>query len=155
MVERRSFKLTNMLCMTVAGCFELSAKRGYNSENFAETVMKSEYGKSIMMSKIYKEYTCSNFMLEGYERYSNIFKGGKVEESGKMWYVGFLYKYWLSTRDLLPDVIYSIAPLPKIINNFQRLHCEGWEYAIDFLCDGKQPNCDVFIPNPLEGLQYK
>ena len=100
----------NMQCKIVAGCFRLSGADGIDSEDFAKQMMTSDYGVMVLTDKRMVEYSCDTFMYEGVQRNLKL-KHGKTYESYVLEFAGYLYKYWISTRNEKPQKIYKMAPL--------------------------------------------
>lgn len=146
MLPKYSFNTTFGLSEIVAGFFELSAEKGYNSIVVAEQAMNSRHGVETMTAICFKEYSSPLFMLEGYEKYAKLKLGKPIYPRDVMWFAGFLYKYWIITRDMSPQEIYKIAPIQRIYKAFPRLHTQGWEFAIEDLTEGITLNCEVFVP---------
>lgn len=56
---------------------------------------------------------------------------GKAYESYVLEFAGYLYKYWISTRNEKPKKIYEMAPLSLIGSRIVLYTLEDVDYAID------------------------
>lgn len=120
----------NMQCKIVAGCFRLSGADGIDSEDFAKQMMTSDYGVMVLTDKRMVEYSCDTFMYEGVQRNLKL-KHGKTYESYVLEFAGYLYKYWISTRNEKPQKIYKMAPLSLVASRIVLYTLEDVDYAID------------------------
>lgn len=120
----------SMQCDVVAGCFRLSGADGIDSEDFAKQMMTSDYGVMVLTDKRMVEYSCDTFMYEGVQRNLKL-KHGRTYESYVLEFAGYLYKYWISTRNEKPQKIYEMAPLSLIASRIVLYTLEDVDYAID------------------------
>lgn len=127
-------KYIEVQCRVIAGCFVLSAVRGYDSEKFATTMLTNPYCVRIMTDDLMREYACDSFMLEGIEREVGLEKG-LVYDADVMWLTGYLYKYAISIRGIEPKDLVKIAPISKIAARYEFYHTQGFEYIINDMID--------------------
>lgn len=124
------WKFVMMQADVVGKCFVLSAEQGYDSDDFAKQFLTSEYGIDILTDRVLNEYSAHTFMLAGFKRALDLKKGGCYDRD-VLYLVGFLYKYWWSTRETDPRVIYRLAPIQLIANRYEFYHTQGFEYVIN------------------------
>lgn len=48
-----------------------------------------------------------------------------------MWFAGYLYKYWMTTRDVSRQEVYKILPFKRLVASFDFLHTQGLEFVIE------------------------
>lgn len=114
----------------VGKCFVLSAEQGYDSDDFAKQFLTSEYGIDVLTDKMMIEYSAHTFMLAGFKRALEL-KKGNFYDRDVLYLAGFLYKYWWSTRETDPRIIYRLAPARLIANRYEFYHTQGFEYIIN------------------------
>ena len=90
----RSLQLT--LCDTQGKLFELSGKRGYDSESFIKAFMTTDVSKD--MDKDFhhvqwagKEYIMSRMEDENSDAITN---NGIVFDNETLYWTGYIYRYW-------------------------------------------------------------
>ena len=119
-------------CKTVGYCFMKSGAMGIDSDDFGRKMMNSDYGIMVLTDKRMIEYSDKMFMYEGIEKNLQ-FKRGKSYEPDILYYAGYLYKYWISTRGENPKKIWKIAPLKLIATRYEFYHTQGFDYVINDL----------------------
>ena len=123
-----------MDCDTIADLFVLSGKNGYDSDNFCEQVLTSEYGIDVITGKKDREYYDYHYMLEGFEINLKL-KRGASYDADVLWFAGYLYKFWVTFRGGEPKQIWKIAPISLINRQYGFYHTQGFDYVIDNLID--------------------
>jgi hypothetical protein len=123
-----SFMLTQ--CKIIGCCFRESGYEQLDSDLFAEQFLTSDYGISILTDIRLSEYADAKFMLEGLIRELKP-KKGLVYDTDVLWLSGYVYKYWVSTRDADPRDVYKLAPIRLFANRYEFYHTQGFEYIID------------------------
>lgn len=121
-------------CKTVGYCFAKSGALGIDSDDFGEKMMTSNYGIMILTDRRMIEYSDGNFMFGGLERALE-FKSGRSYETDILYYAGYLYKYWISTRGEQPPRIWEIAPLRLIATRYNFYHTQDIDYVINDLIE--------------------
>ena len=117
-------------CRIIANCFIKSGADDIDSDDFAEKIMTSEYGVMILTDKRMIEYSDSNFMYEGICKNLR-FSRGKSYSQEVLEFVGYLYKYWVSTRNEQPQRIYDIAPIKLLATRYGFYHTQDIDYVIN------------------------
>lgn len=56
---------------------------------------------------------------------------GDTEDDYLMWFTGYLYKYWMTTRNLDRRQVYKILPFDKMIKAFDFYHTQDLEYVVE------------------------
>ena len=123
-----------MQCTIVANCFIKSAVEGYDSDDFAEQVMTSDYGVMVLTDHRMIEYSDSNFMFEGFTRELSL-KKGKHYDTDILELAGYIYKYWVSTRQADPREVYKLAPIQLFANRYGFYHTQDFDYIINDIID--------------------
>lgn len=117
-------------CEFIASCFKHSARDGFDSDDFAEKLMTTDYGVMVLTDRRMIEYSDDNFMYEGFTR-NLTFKKGAHYSLEVLELAGYLYKYWISTRKEDPREIYKIAPIKLIANRYGFYHTQDLDYVIN------------------------
>lgn len=129
----KSLQLT--LCDTQGKLFELSGKRGYDSEMFIKAFMTTGISKD--MDKDFhhvqwagKEYIMSRMEDENSDAISG---NGIVFDNETLYWTGYIYRYWnIYTGESSKD-IYKQAPAKTMQTVYLMYHTMSPELAIDRL----------------------
>ena len=129
----KSLQLT--LCDTQGKLFELSGKRGYDSESFIKAFMTTDISKD--MDKDFhhvqwagKEYIMSRMEDENPDA---IDSNGIVFDNETLYWTGYIYRYWnIYTGESSKD-IYKQAPVKTMQTVYLMYHTMSPELAIDRL----------------------
>ncbi|MCH5212681.1 MAG: hypothetical protein J1G06_06680 [Oscillospiraceae bacterium] len=123
------------LCDTQGQLFELSAKRGYNSEVFIKTFMTSQV--SADMDKDFhhvqwagKEYILSRIEDENKDKLSTV---GDIYDKETLYWIGYIYRYWNIYTGESSKKIYKQAPAETMQVVYLMYHTMSPEMAIDRL----------------------
>ena len=133
MIMNKSLQLT--LCDTQGKLFELSGKRGYDSESFIKAFMTTDISKD--MDKDFhhiqwagKEYIMSRMEDENSNAINN---NGLVFDNETLYWTGYIYRYWnIYTGESSKD-IYKQAPAKTMQTVYLMYHTMSPELAIDRL----------------------
>lgn len=117
-------------CQMIAKCFVKSGIDGLDSDDFAEKILTTEYGVMVLTDRRMIEYSDSNFMYEGFRK-NLTFKKGKCYAQEILEFAGYLYKYWISTRNAQPQDIYKKAPLKLLAARYGFYHTQDIDYIIN------------------------
>ena len=130
MVKNNYFwELTNEKSNILAKVFELSVKNGYSSEEFVETIMCNEKLAYLINEDNVPDWSDGYFLIATFSsEYS--FKKGKTISKDKMWFLGYLYKYWMRSRSMSAKEVYGILPFKRYLAMYDFYHTQGWEYII-------------------------
>ena len=115
---------------TIARCFKKSAIDGYNSFEFLNNFVDSEYGRKILLHNGIKDYYFWGYMYEGLLEEFKLTKGNALDEY-VMYSYGYLLKYWLDIHKVEPRLIVKILPLERFNAKFGFYHTQGDEYIIE------------------------
>lgn len=117
-------------CGEIGKLFIWSAKEGVDSDDFCYKFMNSKRGEMILNDDLVCEYCGESFMFSGLAREIE-FKKGTFYNGDVLYFTGFLYKYWASTRGSSAKEIYALAPISLIAERYEFYHTQGWDYVID------------------------
>lgn len=117
-------------CHIVAQCFVQSAYAGYDSDDFAEKFMTTDYGVMVITDHRMIEYSDANYMFEGFQREMQ-FKHGRHYRRDVLEFAGYLYKYWVSMYNVDPRVVYAKAPISLLNTRYGFYHTQDLDYIID------------------------
>ena len=120
----------NYEAKVIGNVFVKGALKGFDSDDFCYKFLTSDYGSSILQEKRLNEYACDNFMLEGLINNLDFKKGYSYDED-ILYYAGYLYKYWISSRNVTSKEVYKLAPIKLIADRFGFYHTQGWDYVIN------------------------
>ena len=129
----KSLQLT--LCDTQGKLFELSGKRGYDSESFIKAFMTTDISKD--MDKDFhhvqwagKEYIMSRMEDENSDAITN---NGIVFDNETLYWTGYIYRYWNIYTGESSKEIYKQAPAKTMQTVYLMYHTMSPELAIDRL----------------------
>lgn len=92
--------------------------------------MTTAYGVMVMTDKRMIEYSDDNYMYESFMRELQFEKGPHYPLE-VLELAGYLYKYWVSTRNADPREVYKIAPIKLIAVRYGFYHTQDIDYIID------------------------
>ena len=118
------------ICEMSADLFVLSVKRGYDSKDFIEKLMKSETATHLYNKTDTQMWLGSNYIMETLEQEVQIKKGEIYPEDLMSW-IGYLFACWNFTyADDTPKDMIEQAPVEVLILAYQGLHVLSFEDAI-------------------------
>lgn len=118
-------------CDKLGIAFKISATQyNYDSEHFVKTVMTSKKLDWVFADDECQEW-CDGYFLMSVFDYHEKFKVGKCADEYLLWWLGYLYKYWMTTRGTPRREIYKILPFKRFVATFDFYHTQGWDYVID------------------------
>ncbi len=124
----------HLQCSTLAECFALSGKNGWDSQSFVDQLFTTEWGQNILKGISINEYSCEGFMYEGLlQRFSKV--PGKVHSRNVLWFSGYLYRYLVAKGTRSLDEIHTVANLETIEKRFGFYHTQDWDYIEEDLWD--------------------
>lgn len=133
MITNYGFDTTlNRKCNILGTAFELSVKQyGYNSYDFVRKVMTDRKLDWLFEIDDCQEW-CDGYYLMSILNYYEKFRKGNCVDDYAMWCLGYLYKYWMSTRGTPRHEIYRILTPGRFLRCFDPyLDMPGWDAAID------------------------
>lgn len=118
------------ICEMSADLFVQSVKKGYDSKDFIEKLMKSETAKHLYSKIDTQMWLGSNYILETLEQEVQI-KKGKLYPEDLMSWIGYLFACWNFTyMDDTPKDMLEQAPVDVLTLGYQGLHVLSFEDAI-------------------------
>ena len=118
------------ICEMSAELFVQSVKRGYDSKDFIEKLMKSETATHLYNKTDTEMWLGSNYIMETLEGEVQIEKG-KVYPEDLMSWIGYLFACWTFTYpDDKPKDMIEQAPVEVLTLAYQGLHVLSFEDAI-------------------------
>lgn len=119
------------VCDIFGVAFKLSSTQyHYDSEHFVRTVMTDKNLDWLFGYDDCQDW-CDGYFLMSVLDYHEKFKSGKCADEYLMWWLGYLYKYWMTTRGTPRQEIYKILPFNRFVASFEFYHTQGWDYVID------------------------
>lgn len=111
--------------------FQLQAqKKHYDSIDFIHKVMTSKKLESMLTYDDIWEWSDECTLFCWIDNQGLKFKTGRTLDEYVLWFTGYLYKYWIKTRNMNPCEVYKILPIRQFIKQFDFYHTQGWEYII-------------------------
>lgn len=110
--------------------FRNSVVLGYDSKKFVELLCLTHYGHLVYDDIRANEWLSDTHILEGFKKEFDIPKG-KTYHPDKMFFVGYLYRYWGITENISIKKIYELAPLDFMIDRYGFWHTQSEEYVIE------------------------
>lgn len=105
-------------------------KHKYDSEDFVKKVMTDKKLDWLFAEDNCQEWCDGHFLMSVLDYYEN-FKQGKCADDYAMWWLGYLYKYWMTTRGTSRREIYKILPFKRFMASYKFYHTQGWDYVIE------------------------
>lgn len=124
----------NVHSLTVASFYEMAVKKGYDFNDFVVKTLTSDFGVFLFDRESINLWTCPAYILDWFEDEMEFLPKQRVYQSDPM-FVGFLYRYWMLTRDLSSREVYGYAPFNVVDALYPRLHVVGFECAVLDLMD--------------------
>jgi hypothetical protein len=127
------------LCDIQGRLFELSAKQGYDSEQFVYFFMYSEVAKDLDSPYNRMQWAGEEYLLEELIATSN----GKIQlsqtpvSSEMMYWIGYIYRYWHFYKNETSHRIYKEANFKTMKRNYLMFHTMDPELSIDDLIEIK------------------
>lgn len=118
-------------CNIFGNLFVRAKKLGYSSKEFIEQIMTTkEYDDIYNLDDGY-EWCDECFLLRLFENTKAFKKGRKKIDDFELWFMGYLYKYWTSTRKISKQKVYKKLPFEKFDKGFSFYHTQGWDFVIN------------------------
>ena len=118
------------VCEMSADLFVQSVKKGYDSQDFIEKLMKSETATHLYNKTDTQMWLGSNYIIETLEQEVKINKGKTYPEDLMSW-IGYLFACWnLTYADDMPKDMLEQAPVDVLTLTYQGLHVLSFEDAI-------------------------
>lgn len=118
------------ICEMSADLFVQSVKRGYDSKEFIEKLMKSETATHLYNKTDTQMWLGSSYIMETLEQEIQFNEGNAYPEDLMSW-IGYLFACWNFTyADDTPKDIIRQAPVEVLTLSYQGLHVLSFEDAI-------------------------
>ena len=118
------------ICEMSADLFVQSVKKGYDSKDFIEKLMRSETAKHLYNKTDTQMWLGSNYIIETLEQEVQI-KKGKLYPEDLMSWIGYLFACWNFTyKDDTPKDMIEQASVDVLTLEYQGLHVLSFEDAI-------------------------
>ena len=118
------------ICEMSADLFVRSVKKGYDSKDFIEKLMKSETAIHLYNKTDTQMWLGSSYIMETLEQEVQIEKGVTYPEDLMSW-IGYLFACWNFTYDYdTPKDIIKQAPVDVLTLAYPELHVLSFEDAI-------------------------
>lgn len=124
--------LTHKLCSIQGRLFELSAKRGFDSVEFAKTYMNSDTAAKFNSAYDRSQWMGEEYLLEESIR-TNIIPKGKVYSADVMFWMGYTYAYWSIVYGDGCKKIVKMANPKVMAENYPGLHTVSIDMAVQDL----------------------
>ncbi len=122
------------LCQMQAHLFELSAKKGYDSEAFIKAFMNSGVAEGLDKEFNHTQWAGEEYLLSRLsEEKTDSIKQGAVLDTETLFWTGYLYRYWHFYTGESSKEIYRQAPVTVMKQVYLPYHTMSIEMAIDRL----------------------
>ena len=122
-------------CNLFGALFKRSKYLGYNSKEFIDQVMTCELYDDLYNIDDGYDWCDECWLLRCFENLKPFTKGTKYIDEFELWFMGYLYKYWTSTRKITRQEVYKILPFEKFNTGFGFYHTQGWDFVINDVID--------------------
>lgn len=123
------------LCDTQGKLFELSGKRGYDSEAFIKSFMTTDISRDMDKDFHHVQWAGKEYIMSRMEEENSaaIIKNGVIFDNEALYWTGYIYRYWnIYTGEASKD-IYKQAPAKLMQAVYLMYHTMSPELAIDRL----------------------
>ena len=122
------------LCQMQAHLFELSAKKGYDSEAFVKAFMNSGVAEDLDKEFNHVQWAGEEYLLSRLsDEKTDAIKQGLVLDTETLFWTGYLYRYWHFYTGESSKLIYQQVPISVLNKVYLSFHTMGIEMAIDRL----------------------
>ena len=118
-------------CNLFGALFKRSKYLGYSSKEFINQVMTCELYNDLYNLDEGYDWCDECWLLRCFELKKSFIKGKKYIDEFELWFMGYLYKYWTSTRKEKRQEIYKILPFEKFDKSFAFYHTQDWDFIIN------------------------
>ena len=127
------------LCDTQGKLFELSARRGYNSEAFVKAYMNSSVAADMDLEFHHVQWAGKEYVLSRLEEEcgDKLTTDGTILDEETLYWIGYLYRYWNLHKQESSRVIYKQAPYRIMSVVYLMYHTMSPEMAIERLKEDK------------------
>lgn len=127
------------LCDTQGKLFELSARRGYNSEAFVKAYMNSSVAADMDLEFHHVQWAGKEYVLSRLEEECSdkLTTGGTILNEDTLYWIGYLYRYWNLYSKESSRAIYKQAPYKIMSVVYLMYHTMSPELAIERLKEDK------------------
>lgn len=127
------------LCDTQGKLFELSARRGYNSEAFMKAYMNSSVAADMDLEFHHVQWAGKEYVLSRLEEEcgDKLTTDGTILDEETLYWIGYLYRYWNLHKQESSRVIYKQAPYRIMSVVYLMYHTMSPEMAIERLKEDK------------------
>lgn len=122
-------------CEMSADLFVQSAKRGYDSKYFIETLMNSQTATYLYHQDYTEMWRGSSYIIETLEaEMEHSMKKGQTYPEDILSWIGYLFECWKLTypKESAKDIL-AQAPIDTLLLSYQGLHVMSFEDAIQEL----------------------
>jgi len=121
------------ICDIQGRLFELSAVKGFDSEDFIDKFMKSDVAKNLDSSYNRMQWAGEEYLMEEISNSCAVAKGGAIMPMEVLYWTGYIFRYWHYITGESSRQILKQAP-PKTMNtNYLMFHSVAPELAIEDL----------------------
>lgn len=123
------------LCDTQGELFEMSVKKGLDSETFIKTFMLSDVARGLDSEFNFMQWAGKAYMMERLldENKDDLKFGGEIYDVERMLWIGYVYRTWHFYTGESSKEIYKIAPARTMAIVYYPYHTMSVELAIDKL----------------------
>jgi hypothetical protein len=128
-------ELAIKLCDIQGRLFELSAQERLDSEHFIETFMRSKTAAALDSTYNRMQWAGEEYLLEEVQSEcgEDLTKSGKCYDSEKLYWIGYLYRYWHLLTGESSVKIYRQASARTMGQNYLMFHTLDPEMAVEDL----------------------
>lgn len=125
------------LCELQGQLFQLSKKKGYDSEVFVRLFMTSEVAKDLDMKFNHLQWAGVAYIMSEMEELfaDELNKSNNVFDDETLYWMGYIYRYWHIYTGENSKEIYKQAPAKTMCVVYLMYHTMSPELAIDRLKD--------------------
>lgn len=129
--------IESKICDIQGRLFELSLRKGYDSEAFVKRFMLSKVAEDLDSVYNRMQWVGEEYLLEELidECGGVLLEGDKTATKDEMYWMGYVYRYWHYYKKESSKTIYRQAPYERMKTNYLMFHTMAPEMAIDDLME--------------------
>lgn len=131
--------LRSHLCKMQGGLFEMSGDKGYDSEKFIKTFMRSAVAEGLDSDFDFTQWAGKEYLLERLEdEYpEGCIRTGNVFDGDTLYWIGYIYRYWEFYTGESSKKIYRTADAKLMNSMYLGFHTLDIEMAIERLRESR------------------
>lgn len=131
-LKRIQMRALNSKCSIFGNMFKRAYKENLDVKDFIRKVMTNKKLEEYLVVDDRFEWADECVLLYFITHNFDIkLKYGNELDDYFFYFAGYLYKYWMTTRNMKPSEVYKIMPIQRLEKMFDFYHTQDWDYIIN------------------------